>query len=192
MQKPDLFAAPELRGYQENLVGATLDALAHPKEDPPGVILQSHCGSGKTAMNLAVAKHFIDKGQPVVYLVHKAEILEQTYNAAQAWGTVSTVCTDIGIVKAGQKLRGTDFPASGSVQSADCVKAKQGQGKGTEGHQPGPGHCGRGAPRGCGALEQTAEQDLAGGVAPGGHCNALEAGRQELPGGRVWEHGAGS
>ena len=108
MQKPDLFAAPELRGYQENLVGATLDALAHPKEDPPGVILQSHCGSGKTAMNLAVAKHFIDKGQPVVYLVHKAEILEQTYNAAQAWGTVSTG-VDIGIVKAGQKLRGADF-----------------------------------------------------------------------------------
>jgi superfamily II DNA or RNA helicase len=84
----------ELRSYQSDLMAQVFRSWGEAKR----VMLQLPTGGGKTVLFGAIAKEFIKRGETVLVLAHREELI------LQAADKVSTICqTSPGIIKAGYK-----------------------------------------------------------------------------------------
>lgn len=98
----------DLRDYQETLVKGIFEAWTH----NPRVMAQLPTGGGKTIVFSAIASEFIKRGEKVLLLAHREELITQ---AADKLETITA--SPVGIIKAGHKPNPL-FPVQvASVQS---------------------------------------------------------------------------
>ena len=102
----------QLRTYQEQAITNLLTShgLGNRK-----VILQSATGSGKTVMASSIVKRAVNKGNKVLFLAHRRELISQCSNKLSAFGI------DHGIIMAGQRTEGWH---SVQVASVDTLRAR--------------------------------------------------------------------
>lgn len=79
----------ELRPYQQKLVNAARRSLASGNEH---VLVQSPAGSGKTATMAEIAKIATQRGNDVLFIVHRREIVQQVKATFSAWGVDMSRC----------------------------------------------------------------------------------------------------
>ena len=65
----------ELREYQKNIILETRKNLLQHKK----ICIQAPCGSGKSVILAKIIKDTTDKGNRVLFLVHRKELMEQAY-----------------------------------------------------------------------------------------------------------------
>ena len=101
--------AVKLRGYQEEAVAAVRDEWAAGRRS---TLLVCATGTGKTTMFGEVARRTIDKGNPVLVLAHREELIEQ------AAGRLSAMCgCNASIEKAERRYDGESPLCIASVQT---------------------------------------------------------------------------
>jgi superfamily II DNA or RNA helicase len=66
----------ELREYQKNIIQETRKNLLQHKK----ICIQAPCGSGKSVILAKIIKDTTNKGNRVLFLVHRKELIEQIYN----------------------------------------------------------------------------------------------------------------
>lgn len=75
----------ELRPYQEKL-SKDAQKLAQKVDKNKGIFIQSQAGSGKTVIMADIAKAFTDRGEKVLFLVHRDSIIQQVNQTFDAYG----------------------------------------------------------------------------------------------------------
>ncbi|OLS02247.1 DEAD/DEAH box helicase [Tissierella creatinophila] len=73
----------ELRPYQINLLNKTRKAYLQGFKSP---CIVAPCGAGKTVIMSDMAKKATEKGNRVLFLVHRKELKDQTLNTLKWWG----------------------------------------------------------------------------------------------------------
>lgn len=90
----------QLRPYQEKLVAGLAKMLSSGKRK---VIGQLATGGGKTISFATIAYRYIQKSQkPVLILVHRQELLQQTFNTLYKWYGIIAVTIDADSKKVGK------------------------------------------------------------------------------------------
>lgn len=84
-----------LRPYQENLLNDARKAYGNGFKAP---CIVSPCGSGKSVLVAEMAKCATDKGNRVLFLVHRKELCEQIFSTFVKWGVDMMLCK-IGMVQ---------------------------------------------------------------------------------------------
>ena len=84
-----------LRPYQRKLVSRVRASLV---DGHKHVLVQSPAGSGKTVIMAAIAKGATDKGNSILFVVHRRELVEQTKRTFKAMGVNMSICR-IGMVQ---------------------------------------------------------------------------------------------
>lgn len=84
-----------LRAYQNELLDKTRQAYIQGYQAP---CIVSPCGSGKSVMMAEMAKCATDKGNRVLFLVHRQELCEQIFRTFVKWGVNMHLC-QIGMVQ---------------------------------------------------------------------------------------------
>ncbi|WP_179394956.1 DEAD/DEAH box helicase [Lacticaseibacillus absianus] len=79
----------ELRPYQQRLVSEARGSLANGNKH---VLVQSPAGSGKTATMAEIAKIATERGNEVLFIVHRREIVQQVKKTFTAWGVDMNRC----------------------------------------------------------------------------------------------------
>ena len=79
----------ELRPYQQRLVSEARKSLATGNRH---VLVQSPAGSGKTATMAEIAKIATQRGNNVLFIVHRREIVQQVKATFSAWGVDMSRC----------------------------------------------------------------------------------------------------
>lgn len=79
----------ELRPYQQKLVDAARRSLASGNQR---VLVQSPAGSGKTATMAEIARIATERGNNVLFIVHRREIVEQVKRTFATWGVEMSRC----------------------------------------------------------------------------------------------------
>ena len=102
----------ELRNYQEQAITDLSNSLA---EGNKQVILQAATGSGKTVMAAALVKRAVDKGNTVLFLAHRRELITQCSNKLNLFGISH------GIIMAGQL---NESWHSVQIASVDTLRAR--------------------------------------------------------------------
>lgn len=85
----------ELRDYQIEAIGKTALAWRNGYRRPCIVI---PCGGGKSIITAEMAKRTTDRGNRVLFLVHRRELCEQIENTFTNWGVNMELCT-VGMVQ---------------------------------------------------------------------------------------------
>lgn len=85
----------KLRDYQDNAVSKTYNAFRKNKK----VIMSLPTGGGKTVIFAAITKRAVDKGNSVTILVHRIELVKQTFNMLLNFGITAN------LIVAGQKTQ---------------------------------------------------------------------------------------
>lgn len=88
-----------LRNYQQKIIYDLRDVLI--KYNSPVVVLG--CGGGKSVVCAEISKLATDKGNRVLFLVHRIELIEQIQNTFIKHGVNMDLC-DISMVQTGYKL----------------------------------------------------------------------------------------
>ena len=97
-----------LRPYQKDFVGNVRNEFVHRHKRVVGV---APCGSGKTVMAAYMVRGAVDKGNRVIFLVHRDELIAQTARTFAKFGI------EFGVIAAGTEMR-TDIPVQiASVQT---------------------------------------------------------------------------
>lgn len=97
-----------LRPYQKDFVGNVRNEFVHRHKRVVGV---APCGSGKTVMAAYMVRGAVSKGNRVVFLVHRDELIAQTAHTFAKFGI------EFGVIAAGTEMR-TDIPVQiASVQT---------------------------------------------------------------------------
>ncbi len=97
-----------LRDYQADCIGGIRDAYRAGRRSP---LLVSPTGSGKTVMFAYIANGTSRKGNRVLILVHRQELVDQTVRTLHAFGV------DHGVIAAGRSPDRTHAVQVGSVQT---------------------------------------------------------------------------
>lgn len=84
-----------LRAYQQRLVDRARESLAAGHKH---VLVQSPAGSGKTATMAEIAKTATERGNRVLFIVHRKEIVTQARATFERWGVNMTLC-EVGMVQ---------------------------------------------------------------------------------------------
>lgn len=79
----------ELREYQTDLIERLFKAYADGYRAPCIVL---PCGGGKSVITAEIAKRFTDLYKPVLFLVHRRELVEQIYYTFIGWGVDMSLC----------------------------------------------------------------------------------------------------
>ncbi|WP_235805347.1 DEAD/DEAH box helicase [Companilactobacillus nantensis] len=96
-----------LRDYQKKLITDLKHSLLAGNHN---VVVQSPAGSGKTVTMAAIAKSATDKGNIVLFIVHRREIVEQVKKTFKAYGVNMTLCY-VGMVQTvTRRLKGLEVP----------------------------------------------------------------------------------
>jgi superfamily II DNA or RNA helicase len=98
----------QLRDYQDECIGGVRDAYRAGRRSP---LLVSPTGSGKTVMFAYIAQGTSRKGNRVLILVHRQELVDQTSRTLDAFGVAH------GIIAAGRTPDRTHPVQIGSVQT---------------------------------------------------------------------------
>ena len=98
----------ELRPYQHKLKHQCLTSLGSGR-----VLAQLPTGGGKTVVFSAIASEFARRGEPVLVLAHRQELITQAADKLRA-----IAGCPVGIVKAGHR---PDYPAPVQVASVQSV-----------------------------------------------------------------------
>lgn len=85
----------ELRDYQIEAIGKTALAWRNGYRRPCIVI---PCGGGKSVITAEMAKRTTDRGNRVLFLVHRRELCEQIERTFTGWGVNMTLC-QVGMVQ---------------------------------------------------------------------------------------------
>lgn len=97
-----------LRPYQKDFVGNVRNEFVHRHKRVVGV---APCGSGKTVMAAYMVRGAVSKGNRVIFLVHRDELIAQTAHTFAKFGI------EFGVIAAGTEMR-TDIPVQiASVQT---------------------------------------------------------------------------
>lgn len=84
-----------LRDYQKALVTSARNSLSKGNHN---VLVQSPAGSGKTVTMAEIAKDATSKGNHVLFIVHRREIVDQVRQTFDKWGVDKALC-QIGMVQ---------------------------------------------------------------------------------------------
>lgn len=84
-----------LREYQNDLINGVKQAYREGKQAPCIVL---PCGGGKSVIVAEIAKRTTQKGNRVLFIVHRKELCEQIFNTFKSWGVNMQLCT-IGMVQ---------------------------------------------------------------------------------------------
>ena len=84
-----------LRPYQNELLDKTRQAYREGYKAP---CIVSPCGSGKSVMMAEMARCATQKGNSVLFLVHRQELCEQIFKTFVSWGVDMRLCK-IGMVQ---------------------------------------------------------------------------------------------
>lgn len=84
-----------LRDYQKALVTSARNSLSKGNHN---VLVQSPAGSGKTVTMAEIAKDATSKGNHVLFIVHRREIVDQVRQTFDKWGVDKKLC-QIGMVQ---------------------------------------------------------------------------------------------
>jgi len=96
-----------LRDYQKKLITDLKHSLLAGNHN---VVVQSPAGSGKTVTMAAIAKSATDKGNIVLFIVHRREIVEQVEQTFKSYGVNMTLCC-VGMVQTvTRRLKGLEVP----------------------------------------------------------------------------------
>lgn len=96
-----------LRDYQKKLITDLKKSLIAGHHN---VVVQSPAGSGKTVTMAAIAKSATDKGNIVLFIVHRREIVEQVKKTFKAYGVNMILCY-VGMVQTvTRRLKGLEVP----------------------------------------------------------------------------------
>ena len=98
-----------LRDYQATLIRAVYEQWHH----APRVMAQLPTGGGKTVIFSAIASEFTRRGEPVLVLAHRQELIDQAADKLQAIADCP-----IGIVRAGHR---PDYGAPIQVASVQSL-----------------------------------------------------------------------
>ncbi|RND95691.1 type I restriction enzyme EcoKI subunit R [Lacticaseibacillus paracasei] len=85
----------DIRPYQAKLIEKTKQSLLNGHRH---VLVQSPAGSGKTITMAEIAKSATDKGNRVLFVVHRQEIIQQVTRTFDNWGVNMSLC-DIGMIQ---------------------------------------------------------------------------------------------
>jgi len=99
----------ELRDYQKRVIDEIYATWRHGKR---AILLAMPTGSGKTRTFSEIAKHFYDRNQRVLLLVHREELLWQARNTIE-----KTLRSPVGIIKADQPMHLEHLVQCASVQT---------------------------------------------------------------------------
>lgn len=78
-----------LREYQQNLVDATRQAYIDGFKAP---LIVLPCGGGKSCITASMAKQATDKGNRVLFIVHRKELCDQIKRTFRQWGVNMNLC----------------------------------------------------------------------------------------------------
>jgi DNA repair protein RadD len=87
--------APELRAYQTEAIEKIRQSMVSGKRR---VILQASCGAGKTIISAEIVSRAIEKGNKVLFLVNRRDLVKQTIDKYDQFG----LGDEIGIILAGE------------------------------------------------------------------------------------------
>lgn len=85
----------ELRDYQIESVNRLRQAMSKNRR----VILQASCGAGKTIISADIASKAIEKGNKVLFLVNRRDLVKQTVEKYEQYG----IGDEVGIIMAGEE-----------------------------------------------------------------------------------------
>lgn len=85
----------QLRDYQIDLIDKVKKSYKS-GHNAPCIVLP--CGGGKSVIVAEIAKRTTNKGNNVLFLVHRKELCEQIHNTFENWGVNMSLCT-IGMVQ---------------------------------------------------------------------------------------------
>lgn len=85
----------ELRPYQKQLIS---DVRASVRRGNRSVVAVLGCGGGKSIIQASIAKAATDKGNRVLFLVHRKELCQQIYNTFSSIGVNMDAC-DVSMVQ---------------------------------------------------------------------------------------------
>lgn len=89
-----------LRQYQNDIIRNVRTAYREGYKAPCIVL---PCGGGKSVIVADIAKRTTDKGNKVLFVVHRKELCDQIRNTFRNWGVNMELCT-IGMVQTGCRL----------------------------------------------------------------------------------------
>lgn len=96
-----------LREYQTRLIAQVYEAWDNGYKAPCLVL---PCGGGKSIITAEIAKRHTDRGQYVLFLVHRRELVEQIEGTFAGWGVNMLLC-QVGMVQTvSRHLRTTNIP----------------------------------------------------------------------------------
>lgn len=78
-----------LRGYQQDLINEVRQSY---KEGCNAPCIVLGCGGGKSVITADIAKSTTDKGNRVLFLIHRQELKEQIENTFKKWGVDMSKC----------------------------------------------------------------------------------------------------
>ncbi|MBQ1807850.1 MAG: DEAD/DEAH box helicase family protein, partial [Ruminococcus sp.] len=96
-----------LRDYQSDLINKLFRAY----DDgylAPCIVLP--CGGGKSVITAEIAKRFTDGEKPVLFLVHRRELVEQIYYTFVGWGVDMSLCKIRMVQTAARRLPSMERP----------------------------------------------------------------------------------
>ena len=96
-----------LRDYQSDLINKLFRAYDDGYLAPCIVLL---CGGGKSVITAEIAKHFTDGEKPVLFLVHRRELVEQIYYTFVGWGVDMSLCKIRMVQTAARRLPSMERP----------------------------------------------------------------------------------
>lgn len=91
----------KLFDYQKDLIRKARQALA---KGDHSVLIQSPAGSGKSVVIAEIAKRTTDKGNRVMFMVHRKELVEQITDSFRKQNVDLTKCTIMTVVKIKHRL----------------------------------------------------------------------------------------
>ena len=97
----------ELREYQNDLLNKLFQAYDDGYKAPCIVL---PCGGGKSVITAEIAKRFTDCEKPVLFLVHRRELVEQIYYTFVGWGVDMSFCKIKMVQTAARRLSCMETP----------------------------------------------------------------------------------
>ena len=98
----------ELREYQNDLLRKLFQAYDD-GYNAPCIVLP--CGGGKSVITAEIAKRFTNGEKPVLFLVHRRELVEQIYYTFVGWGVNMSLCKIKMVQTAARRLSCMERPA---------------------------------------------------------------------------------
>ena len=97
-----------LRAYQIDLIEKARNAYRQGKKSPCIVL---PCGGGKSVIVADIAKSATEKGNQVLFLVHRRELVDQIKHTFEWWGVDMNLCSVMMVQTAGRRISRLPVPS---------------------------------------------------------------------------------